>query len=348
MLGAQQNAHIGKLALTGAAGIPPKRTGTPSFRLNLYKTIREGLRGIGAGTLANRLAAWYSQRYGSADYLLTSGVMRETFLKVVNEDLTPFAQQVSRPTLLLWGEGDQDTPLWQGQLLEQLIPDAGLIIYKNGDHYAHILIKTRSPVPSITSSKLNEPHYERGLCHDQFPAHSADDPLDQRRKSTSIDKRGFIKLKNTWVCVIYAGYWQRGALVAQLRGRRMVYRQYHDFRTGRVVGESAARPFRYTGGGCRHHLRQVRPKSRRNSARHPPRPSPTGSRLCSGDNDGSRVVFLAHYHRAAGSSAKSHFIGVRFHHFHCCTARLTARQSSALSSRGSFAHPLYPARPHHP
>ncbi len=138
VLGAQQATHISKLALTGAAGIPPKRTGTPSLRLSLYKAVRAGLRSIGAGSLANRLAAWYSQRYGSADYLLTSGVMRETFLKVVNEDLTPFAKLVSRPTLLLWGEGDQDTPLWQGQLLEQLIPDAGLIIYKNGDHYAYL------------------------------------------------------------------------------------------------------------------------------------------------------------------------------------------------------------------
>lgn len=138
LLGSCCAERIDKIALTGAAGVPPRRSFSASARLTLYKSLREGLNRIGAAHLACRLAAWYSRRYGSADYLSASGVLRDTFLKVVNEDLRPFAAQISRPTLLFWGEQDQDTPLWQGQALERLIPDSGLIVYPGADHYGYL------------------------------------------------------------------------------------------------------------------------------------------------------------------------------------------------------------------
>jgi len=56
-------------------------------------------------------------------------VLRETLVKVVNEDLLPYAARVSRPTLLFWGDQDHDTPIAQGQLLEKTIPDAGLVVF---------------------------------------------------------------------------------------------------------------------------------------------------------------------------------------------------------------------------
>ncbi|MBL8131193.1 MAG: alpha/beta hydrolase [Anaerolineae bacterium] len=127
-----------KVALTGAAGIPTPKPLVARLRLHLYKSFRSGLRRIGADGLSRQLGDWYSRRYGSADYQAASGIMRETFLKVVNEDLRPVAAQVSRPTLLFWGALDQDTPLWQGKALEKLIPDAGLIVYDDDDHYAYL------------------------------------------------------------------------------------------------------------------------------------------------------------------------------------------------------------------
>ena len=65
-------------------------------------------------------------------------MMRETFVKVVNKDLRPYAARISRPTLLFWGDKDEDTPLWQGQELEKLIPDAGLIVYEGAGHYSYL------------------------------------------------------------------------------------------------------------------------------------------------------------------------------------------------------------------
>jgi pimeloyl-ACP methyl ester carboxylesterase len=64
--------------------------------------------------------------------------MRNTFVKVVNEDLLPYAARIKVPTLLLWGDRDEDTPLWQGQLLEKTIPDAGLVVFEGAGHYSYL------------------------------------------------------------------------------------------------------------------------------------------------------------------------------------------------------------------
>ena len=90
------------------------------------------------GKLADQLQSWYTDQYGSEDYKQTSGIMRQTFVNVVNHDLAETATNVQLPTLLLWGDQDQDTPLWQGQLLEELIPDAGLVVYEGAGHYSYL------------------------------------------------------------------------------------------------------------------------------------------------------------------------------------------------------------------
>lgn len=137
VLGAEYADRFGKLALADAAGIPTKKPAA-DLRLNTYKTIRDGLYKVGAKGLADSLRESYNKRYASADFQAASGVMRETFVKVVNEDLRPYAARITRPTLLFWGDKDEDTPLWQGQELEKLIPDAGLIVYEGAGHYSYL------------------------------------------------------------------------------------------------------------------------------------------------------------------------------------------------------------------
>lgn len=137
VLGAEVSGRIRKMALADSAGVPPKRSLSSRARLALYKGIRGGLNKIGLKATANRLSTWYSNRYGSADYK-SAGALRETFVRVVNEDLLPYAARVACPTLLFWGEKDDDTPLWQGKVLEKTIPDAGLIVYPGAGHYSYL------------------------------------------------------------------------------------------------------------------------------------------------------------------------------------------------------------------
>lgn len=78
------------------------------------------------------------KKNGSADYNAASPIMRQCLVKVVNEDLTPLISNIKASTLLIWGEKDDATPLSDGQLMEKLIPDAGLVVLENSGHYAFL------------------------------------------------------------------------------------------------------------------------------------------------------------------------------------------------------------------
>lgn len=138
VLGAEHSDRLIKMALADSAGVRPPPSSTGQHRLRLYRTILNILQAIGLKLQAEQLRNWYSNRYGSADYKAARGVMRETFVKVVNEDLLPYAARVKPSTLLFWGSADTDTPLWQGQLLEKTIPDAGLVVWEGVGHYSYL------------------------------------------------------------------------------------------------------------------------------------------------------------------------------------------------------------------
>ncbi len=138
VLGAEHGDRIIKMAMADAAGIRPKPSSSGTWRLKTYRLALNTLKTFGLKPQAEQLRNWYSERYGSADYKAAKGMMRETFVKVVNEDLLPFAAQVKPSTLLFWGDKDEDTTLSQGQLLEKTIPDAGLVVWEGAGHYSYL------------------------------------------------------------------------------------------------------------------------------------------------------------------------------------------------------------------
>ena len=77
------------------------------------------------------------EKAGSEDYRNTSGIMRETFVKVVNDDVTPILKDIKTPTLLVFGEKDESTPVSKGKMMEKLMSDATLVIFENDDHFAY-------------------------------------------------------------------------------------------------------------------------------------------------------------------------------------------------------------------
>jgi len=91
--------------------------------------------------MAKRVAVWQTglrNRFGSQDYAKLDGVMRETFVKVISQDLTPLLESIQAPTLLVWGRDDTETPLWMGEQMERSIPDAGLVVFEGRGHYAFL------------------------------------------------------------------------------------------------------------------------------------------------------------------------------------------------------------------
>jgi pimeloyl-ACP methyl ester carboxylesterase len=138
ILGAENSERILKMALANSAGIKSPPLPLTRARLTLYKWLRDVLYRVGARSLADRLRAAYNARYGSTDFQQVSGVMRQTFVNVVNEDLLGYAARVKPSTLLFWGDKDEETPLWYGQTLEKTIPDAGLVVYPGAGHYSYL------------------------------------------------------------------------------------------------------------------------------------------------------------------------------------------------------------------
>lgn len=138
ILGAEHAERIKKMALSDAAGIRQETPFWPKLRLNMYKNVRDTMYKIGLRAFADHMREHYNRRYGSNDFQQVSGVMRETFVNVVNQDLLSYAARVKPSTLLFWGDKDEDTPLWMGQKLEETIPDAGLVIHEGAGHYAYL------------------------------------------------------------------------------------------------------------------------------------------------------------------------------------------------------------------
>lgn len=124
-----------KLILTDAAGILPKRSYQYYFRVYSYKLVKKLCTWKPLRPYKERILKKWIRANPSSDYAQAQGVMRQIFVKVVNQDLQPLLQKIQAPTLLLWGERDTATPLSDGKLMEQLIPDAGLVVFEGAGHY---------------------------------------------------------------------------------------------------------------------------------------------------------------------------------------------------------------------
>lgn len=138
MLGADPAQRLRKLLLFNAAGLRRPQPLPARARLKLYRLTHSALRGLRLNAASESLGSWYYRRYASPDYRAATGVMRATFVNIVNEDMRPYALQVRPPALLFWGDQDEDTPLWMGQALEAAIPDAGLVVWRGAGHYSYL------------------------------------------------------------------------------------------------------------------------------------------------------------------------------------------------------------------
>ena len=138
VLAADHAERLRTMVLSNSAGLKVAAPLTARVRLNLYKSLRHILEYLGAKSTVNHLRRIYNRRYGSSDYQNASPLMRQTLINIVNQDLLDYARRVAVPTILIWGDADQDTPLWMGEKLAASIPDAALIVHAGAGHYAYL------------------------------------------------------------------------------------------------------------------------------------------------------------------------------------------------------------------
>ncbi len=127
-----------KLILTGSAGVVNKRPLSYYVKVYSYKGMKQLYRLKCFQKLFPDALEKYKRKAGSADYNQASPIMQKILSKVVNEDLVGIFKMNDAPTLLIWGELDTATPLNDAKIMEKKFPDAGLVVFEEGTHYAFL------------------------------------------------------------------------------------------------------------------------------------------------------------------------------------------------------------------
>ena len=129
---------VQKLILIDSAGIVHEKTPEQMRRIKGYKREKKGLSLPPVKALFPHALERLQSKSGSADYRMASPVMRQSMVKVVNEDVREYLPRIEAETLLVWGDQDQDTPLADGQLMERLIPGSGLAVLAGAGHFSFL------------------------------------------------------------------------------------------------------------------------------------------------------------------------------------------------------------------
>ena len=104
----------------------PKRTFKYKLRVKTYRVIK-------------KVAPRYAEKhFGSAEYRSLSPVMRESYKKIVNEDLREDAKKIARPVLFINGDKDGETPLSSIEVYLSCVRDSRLYVMNGCGHFAHL------------------------------------------------------------------------------------------------------------------------------------------------------------------------------------------------------------------
>lgn len=126
---------VKKLILIDSAGIVHEKTPEQMRRIKRYKRGKRILSLPPVKALFPHALEKFQSKSGSADYRMASPVMRQSMVKVVNEDVREYLPRIQAETLLVWGDQDGDTPLADGQLMERMIPGSGLAVLAGAGHF---------------------------------------------------------------------------------------------------------------------------------------------------------------------------------------------------------------------
>ena len=112
-----------KIVLTGAAGIILKRGFSYRFKVGLYRLVKK---------FAPRYA---EKRFGSKEYRSLPPIMKESYKKIVNEDLREDAARIENEVLLVQGKEDITTPKKEAVAYLGCLK-RGRLVMMDGGHFA--------------------------------------------------------------------------------------------------------------------------------------------------------------------------------------------------------------------
>ena len=119
----ENNGIFDKILLTGPAGVIINRGWKYKIKVKAYRLVKR---------FAPRFA---EKRFGSAEYKTLSPMMKESYKKIVNEDLREAARRVKNEVLLVEGTRDNVTTMREARVYEEHFPHARLCTLEGG-HFA--------------------------------------------------------------------------------------------------------------------------------------------------------------------------------------------------------------------
>ena len=132
----------GKISLLYASIYPVEKLvlfGSP-FKKQIKKdSIKTKLlKGAKKVVKSEKIVNLAKKHIGSRDYKNSSPIMREILVNHVNQDIVEDVKKITCPTLIIWGDMDTEVDVDDAYELENLISDAGVIVYDGCTHYAYL------------------------------------------------------------------------------------------------------------------------------------------------------------------------------------------------------------------
>ncbi|MBQ9714362.1 MAG: alpha/beta hydrolase [Clostridia bacterium] len=123
---AAQDARVfDKILLTGAAGVILKRSLAYKIKVKAYR-------------IARRFAPRFAEKhFGSTEYKTLPPIMKESYKKIVNEDLRGEAKKIENRVLLVQGARDFVTPKKEAEAYLENLKNGGLTVMQGG-HFAFV------------------------------------------------------------------------------------------------------------------------------------------------------------------------------------------------------------------
>lgn len=136
------------LVLVNSAGLKKK---------SLKKSVLNGLAKLAkpffAPTFMHSLRTRLYRIIGVQDYVARPE-LKETFVNIINEDLTDLLPRITSKTLIVWGRDDKEVLLADGMRMAKDIPNAKLEIIENAGHFS--FLDKKEEFTNILSKFLNE------------------------------------------------------------------------------------------------------------------------------------------------------------------------------------------------
>lgn len=130
--------EIDRIVLVDSAGIIPPKTWKKRWKTASYKLIKKIVNINFVYKICPDLIDEWKNRQGSEDYRNASPMMKQCLVKAVNEDLTQLLAKNRKDTLLIWGDQDTATPIADGKVMEEKMPNAGLAVIKGAGHFCFL------------------------------------------------------------------------------------------------------------------------------------------------------------------------------------------------------------------